>query len=92
MNEREPPDFTKLPQWPAEAKDLPEGPQRKHRARWAGLGAGLGVGTMLVFFGILGGGHAGAVAGQVVALGLAGFLIGYGADRREERLDRIYHR
>ena len=92
MSEREQSDFSRLPQWPAEAKELPKDRQRRYRTRWAGLGVGLGLGAILAFVGALGGGDLASRLGGATAFGVAGFLVGYMIDRREERLDRIHGR
>ena len=92
MSEREPTDYSRMAKWPAEAKELPEGPRRRYRSRWVGLGAGLGLGALLVFFGVMGGGDVAYLLGRATAWGVGGFLVGYAMDRRAERLDRIHGR
>lgn len=75
-----------LPEWPKEARDLPDdGPGAAHRDgpahTWLlSLGAGGAALGFLFGVGYVGGGLAGSVGGAV-GLGLIGVLVGFLADR-----------
>jgi hypothetical protein len=98
MAESDPSSLSGLPQWPAEAKEVPGGEAVKESFRWVyragAIGAGLGLLRALPILPHLRDADAfqlGQVTGSVLFVGLLGMAVGYLIDRRrwvQERRQR----